>query len=103
MMEWRVRLKGKPSAREPRWRGGSGRAKRKETDVDGDEASACQCELGRKAEPQAEEESRADGLEFEAMLALQTSSACADDGLRNDAIEVYRAMRRAKLSAERKR
>jgi len=35
------------------------------------------------------------------MLALQTSKVkvAVDDGLRNDAIEAYRAMRRKKLSS----
>ena len=44
------------------------------------------------------------GLSSEAMLALQTSKVRVrvDDGLRNDAIEAYRAMQRAKLSAKRK-
>ena len=45
------------------------------------------------------------GLSAEAMLALQTSKVRVrvDDGLRNDAIEAYRAMRRAELSANRKK
>ena len=44
------------------------------------------------------------GLSSEAMLALQTSKVRVrvDDGLRNDAIEAYRAMRRAEMKNGKK-
>ena len=44
------------------------------------------------------------GLSSEAMLALQTSKVRVrvDDGLRNDAIEAYRAMRRAEKSGKKR-
>ena len=96
MMEWRVRLKAKAEregnrgtarsaarARGRRRRGGGGGGRRK---------------LSRKQKKKAAQM----GLSSEAMLALQTSKVRVrvDDGLRNDAIEAYRAMRRAEKSGK---
>ena len=96
MMEWRVRLKAKAEREgtaEPR------AARRREPEPDAGAAAAAGGEkLSRKQKKKAAQM----GLSSEAMLALQTSKVRVrvDDGLRNDAIEAYRAMRRAELSGK---
>jgi len=92
MMEWRVRLKAKAEREgtaEPR-----SAARRREPEPDAGAAAAAGGEkLSRKQKKKAAQM----GLSSEAMLALQTSKVRVrvDDGLRNEAIEAYRAMRRA--------
>lgn len=106
MMEWRVRLKAKAEREGTAVaRGKRPREKEAKTDVDGDEASACvNASSGEKLSRKQKKKAAQMGLSSEAMLALQTSKVRVrvDDGLRNDAIEAYRAMQRAKLSAKRK-
>ena len=95
MMEWRVRLKAKAEREgtaEPR-------ARRREPEPAAGAAAAAGGEkLSRKQKKKAAQM----GLSSEAMLALQTSKVRVrvDDGLRNEAIEAYRAMRRAELSGK---
>ena len=105
MMEWRVRLKAKAEregtavARGKR----AEEAPRARAATTGERAvsAAAGDKLSRKQKKKAAQM----GLSSEAMLALQTSKVRVrvDDALRNDAIEAYRAMRRAELSAKRKR
>ena len=97
MMEWRVRLKAKAEREgtaEPR-------ARRREPEPAAGAAAAAGGEkLSRKQKKKAAQM----GLSSEAMLALQTSKVRVrvDDGLRNDAIEAYRAMRRAEKSGKKR-
>ena len=106
MMEWRVRLKAKAEREGTAVaRGKRPREKEAKTDVDGDEASAyVNASSGEKLSRKQKKKAAQMGLSSEAMLALQTSKVRVrvDDGLRKDAIEAYRAMQRAKLSAKRK-
>ena len=86
MMEWRVRLKAKAEREEPR---NSALGGRRSTTTPA--AGAC----GRRERSRKQKKKAAQmGLSSEAMLALQTSKVRVrvDDGLRNDAIEAYRAM-----------
>jgi hypothetical protein len=107
MMEWRVRLKAK--AEREGTAVARGKRLRETEGVDGNEASAdasVSCAVaGEKLSRKQKKKAAQMGLSSEAMLALQTSKVRVrvDDGLRNDAIEAYRAMRRAKLGAGRKR
>ena len=107
MMEWRVRLKAK--AEREGTAVARGKRLRETEGVDGNEASAdasvSRAVAGEKLSRKQKKKAAQMGLSSEAMLALQTSKVRVrvDDGLRNDAIEAYRAMRRAKLGAGRKR
>ena len=106
MMEWRVRLKAK--AEREGTAVARGKRLRETEGVDGNEASAdasVASVAGEKLSRKQKKKAAQMGLSSEAMLALQTSKVRVrvDDGLRNDAIEAYRAMQRAKLSAGRKR
>ena len=95
MMEWRVRLKAKAEREGPR-----NRARRREPSRrrrgGGGGGEKLSCKQKKKAAQM--------GLSSEAMLALQTSKVRVrvDDGLRNDAIEAYRAMRRAEKSGKKR-
>ena len=95
MMEWRVRLKAKAEREEPRNRAPAARRA-----AAGAAAAAGGEKLSRKQKKKAAQM----GLSSEAMLALQTSKVRVrvDDGLRNDAIEAYRAMRRAEKSGKKR-
>lgn len=106
MMEWRVRLKAKAEREGTAVaRGKRPREKEAKTDVDGDEASAyVNASSGEKLSRKQKKKAAQMGLSSEAMLALQTSKVRVrvDDGLRNDAIEAYRAMRRAEKSGKKR-
>lgn len=115
VMEWRVRLKAKAEregtavARGKRAAAPSGcESRAAATAGDGAGGGArggVSVEGGGNLSRKQKKKAAQMGLSAEAMLALQTSKVRVrvDDGLRNDAIEAYRAMRRAELSANRKK